>query len=343
MRFLSDRALDRLRRVGRVGEFPELPGGRYTVVSEIARGGMGTVYVARDAELERRVALKVLSGTELASKERGKDGRARMAREARILAQLEHPGIVPVHDVGTLADGRVYYTMKLVAGERLDDHVRHKLGLRERLRIFERMCEAVAFAHAHGVIHRDLKPSNVMVGPFGEVLVMDWGVAKILDDGAEPPAVTPTAPAVAAPADFHEAETRAAPSGETRAGMVLGTPGYMAPEQAAGRVDLVDARADVYALGVMLKELTDGADEAVPRRLEAIADKALAPQLDRRYAGVPELTGDVAKFLDGEPVSAYREGLVEIAARWFGRYRAPILLIVTYLVVRALILIIAGT
>ncbi len=335
MTFLSNRALEHLRRVA---ELPKLPGGRYTVVGEIARGGMGTVYVARDEELERRVALKVLSATEL-----GEDGRARMAREARILAQLEHPGIVPVHDVGTLADGRVYYTMKLVEGERLDEHVRLKLGLRERLRIFERMCEAVAFAHAHGVIHRDLKPSNVMVGPFGEVLVLDWGVAKILDDSAEQRAAASTVPVATAPVDFHEAVTRAAPSGQTRAGTVLGTPGYMAPEQAAGRVDLVDARADVYALGVMLKELVDRADEAVPRRLQAIAVKALSQELDGRYAGVPELTGDVANFLDGEPVSAYREGLVEIAARWFERYRAPILLIVTYLVVRALILVIAGT
>lgn len=333
MTFLSNRALDHLRRVA---EHPELPGDRYTIVGEIARGGMGTVYLACDEELERRVALKVLNATEL-----GEDGRTRMAREARILAQLEHPGIVPVHDVGTLADGRIYYTMKLVEGERLDDHVRQKLGLRERLRIFERMCEAVSFAHAHGVIHRDLKPSNVMVGPFGEVLVMDWGVAKIVDDAHE--SESAPVPFPIPPTDLHESETLGPPSGETRPGMVLGTPGYMAPEQAAGRTDLIDARADVYALGVMLKELMDGAADVRPRRLRAIADKALSEELDRRYTGVPELSADVASFLDGERVSAYREGLGEIAMRWFDRYRAPILLILTYLVVRALILVVAGT
>ena len=333
MTFLSNRALDHLRRVA---ELPELPGDRYTIVGEIARGGMGTVYLARDEQLERRVALKVLKATEL-----GEDGSMRMAREARILAQLEHPGIVPVHDVGVLADGRIYYTMKLVEGERLDEHVRQKLGLRERLRIFERMCEAVSFAHAHGVIHRDLKPGNVMVGPFGEVLVMDWGVAKIVDgaNASEPAPVSFSGP----PADLHEAETLAPASGETRPGMVLGTPGYMAPEQAAGRTDLIDTRTDVYALGVMLKELLDGSAEARPRRLRAIADKALSRDVDERYRGVPELSEDVARFLDGERVSAYREGLGEIAMRWFDRYRAPILLILTYLIVRALILVIAGT
>src|SRR5260370_3458242 len=140
-----------------------------------------------------------------------------MVKEARILARLEHPSIVPVHDCGVLPDGRFYYAMKMVRGNRLDKEVGPAMALTERLQLFQKICDAVAFAHAHGVIHRDLKPQNIMVGPFGEVLVLDWGVARQIGPGAD--------------------------------GAVVGTPGYMAPEQATGDAALVDARADVYALG----------------------------------------------------------------------------------------------
>src|SRR5262245_33809242 len=169
---MSDSALRRLRDAA---DAPDLTGTKYEIVGRIGQGGMGTVYRARDRELGREVALKVVRLPEGAP-----DIAARMMREARTLARLEHPGIVPVHDVGTLGDGRVFYAMKLVRGAPLDQL--GPTGLAERLRIVERVCEAVAFAHAHGVIHRDLKPQNVMVGPFGEVLVMDWGVAKITGD-----------------------------------------------------------------------------------------------------------------------------------------------------------------
>src|SRR5215467_13292766 len=171
MNFLSDKAIERLREAA---EIPDLTGTRYRLLERVARGGMGVVYAAEDEKLQRRVALKVLdvpgSDSDLAS---------RLIREARILAQLEHPGIVPVHDVGTLADGRVFYTMKFVEGQRLDQHVADLKSVPDRLRIFLRICEAVAFAHNRGVLHRDLKPANIMVGPFGEVLVMDWGLAKL--------------------------------------------------------------------------------------------------------------------------------------------------------------------
>src|SRR5262249_3937250 len=145
----------------------------------VARGGMGVVYAAQDEMLERRVALKVLDVPD-------PDGglASRLNREARVLARLEHPGIVPVHDVGTLADGRVFYTMKFVEGQRLDKHIQSVLSLPDRLRLFLRICDSVAFAHARGVLHRDLKPANVMIGAFGEVLVMDWGLAKILSNRA---------------------------------------------------------------------------------------------------------------------------------------------------------------
>src|SRR6267142_582789 len=136
---------------------------------------MGTVYRAEDTELDRQVAIKVLNARE-ANEELAK----RMVREAQIIARLEHPGIVPVHDVGLLPDGRVFYAMKLVRGSRLDEYAAENNSLKDRLRKFQAACEAVAFAHAHGVIHRDLKPQNIMIGSFGEVLVLDWGVAKIV-------------------------------------------------------------------------------------------------------------------------------------------------------------------
>src|SRR5216683_3592012 len=172
MKFLSDKAVDRLRQTANT---PDVSGTRYQLLERVARGGMGTVYAALDEALERRVALKVLD-VPVADD----DFARRLNREARVLARLEHPGIVPVHDVGTLSDGRVFYTMKFVEGHRLDKHIESVASTPDRLRIFLRICDAVAFAHARGVLHRDLKPANIMVGPFGEVLVMDWGLAKLL-------------------------------------------------------------------------------------------------------------------------------------------------------------------
>src|SRR5215475_5627690 len=171
MKFLSDKALDRLRGSG----VPDLSGTRYQLRELIAHGGMGVVYAAEDKKLNRCVALKILDAAGTNAELAG-----RLIREAHILAQLEHSGIVPVHDVGTLPDGRVFYTMKFVEGLRLDQYLRQVDSLPQRLRLFLRICDAVAFAHARSVLHRDLKPANVMVGPFGEVLVMDWGLAKIV-------------------------------------------------------------------------------------------------------------------------------------------------------------------
>src|SRR5580704_648943 len=172
MKWLSDSALDRLRAAA---DAPDLSGTRYLLQDKLGQGGMGGVYRVEDTILTRQVALKVIgfadSGGELA---------ARLLREAKVIAQLEHPGIVPVHDVGTLPDGRVFYTMKLVQGHRLDQRAAELGGVPDRLRIFRRICEAVSFAHARGVLHRDRKPQNVMIGPFGEVLVMDWGLSKLL-------------------------------------------------------------------------------------------------------------------------------------------------------------------
>jgi serine/threonine protein kinase len=153
---ISDRVLERLKTAA---ELPDLSATRYQLIEEIGRGGMGVVYLAEDVELNRQVAIKVLDNP----------------AEARVLAGLEHPGIVPVHEAGTLPDGRSYYAMKLVRGTRLDRFLQQTAHLPDRLRVFQKICEPVAFAHARGVIHRDLKPANIMVGEFGEVLVMDWG------------------------------------------------------------------------------------------------------------------------------------------------------------------------
>lgn len=173
MKALSNPALQRLADVAAM---PELPGDRYTLQEPLGEGGMGTVYVAYDEVLDREVAVKLIRADA--------DGALaeRLTHEARVLARLEHPGIVPVHDVGRLADGRLYYVMKRVRGETLTCHLEKTPDLHLRLAIFERICEAVAFAHEYGVLHRDLKPDNVMVGAFGEVLLVDWGVAKVLTD-----------------------------------------------------------------------------------------------------------------------------------------------------------------
>src|SRR5882724_4512944 len=249
MRFLSDSALERLREGA---EAPDLSGTRYRLLDRIARGGMGVVYAAEDEQLQRRVALKILD-----SSAANGDFANRLIREARVLAALEHPGIVPVHDVGTLADGRVFYTMKFVEGQRLDKHIESVTAVPDRLRLFLRICEAIAFAHVRGVLHRDLKPANIMVGPFGEVLVMDWGLAKILRSGD-----SNAARSADPEATIFEKPKQSALSGDateisvvTGHGTILGTPGYMSPEQARGDVELLDSRSDIYSLGALLRFL----------------------------------------------------------------------------------------
>src|ERR1041384_1370678 len=171
MKWLSDNRLNHLRTI--VSE-PDFSSTKYTFVKELGRGGMGAVYLAEDRELNRLVAVKVLNTPDITD-----ELRRRMIREAQIIAGLEHPGIVPVHDVGTLPDGRIFYAMKYVRGSRLDEYATQSALVNDHLRKFQAVCDAVAFAHAHGVIHRDLKPQNIMIGSFGEVLVMDWGIAKI--------------------------------------------------------------------------------------------------------------------------------------------------------------------
>jgi aminoglycoside phosphotransferase (APT) family kinase protein len=291
--FLPDAAIARLQAVA---NWPEFEGERYTVLDQIGRGGMGSVYLAVDTRLHRDVAIKVSHGVP------GADVERRLNDEARILAALEHPGIVPIHDAGRLADGRLFYVMKRVRGATLTDDVRRLSSLSERLGVFERICDAVNFAHARGVVHRDLKPDNVMIGEFGEVLVMDFGVAQA---------------------------GGAAVDRDT----VLGTRGFMAPEQERGRE--VDARADVFSLGALLAWLVEASSP--PRALRAICARAMAVDPGDRYPSAEALAADVARFRAGHAVDAYRESWLERGGRFARAYRTAILLVVAYVIMRAVV------
>ena len=284
MTWLADGTLDHLRDVA---EWPDL-GPRYEVKGRLGRGGMGVVFDAYDRTLQREVAVKVMD---------------RAGPEPQLLAHLEHPGIVPVHDAGTLPDGRVFYVMKRVRGARLNDALSPETSNAQRLDLFLRICDAVAFAHAQGVVHRDLKPDNVMLGAFGEVLVMDWGIATTL-------------------------------GGDGRNAIVAGTPGFMAPEQSSAS-GAIDARTDVFALGALLETMLLS---PTPRALAAIARRAAAPDPAARYQSVEALAKDVERFRDGEPVEAYREDVFERLARIYSRYRVPIILVLVYMVVRVVLL-----
>ena len=299
---IPEPAIDRLSAMFRS---PDVSGTRYEIVSVLGRGGMGVVYLARDTALDREVALKIF------------DRSPGEANEARLIARLEHPGIVPVHDFGELPDGRLFYAMKLVRGDRLDRWMAAGRDISERLGVFLRVCETVAFAHAHGVIHRDLKPENVMVGEFGEVLVLDWGIAAeltIADSGLRNADLLPNA------------------DGGRNSESIAGTPEYMAPEQARGDA-VIDHRADVFALGAVLAGIAGGVAPIV-----AIARKAQSPDAAARYQSVPALAADVNRYLAGRAVEAHRERLLDRVARVGRRYRLPILLVLTYVVVRVLLL-----
>ena len=321
---LRDSAVERLRRMA---TWPEFVTERYEAVEEIGRGGMGTVYRARDHELGREVAIKVPHGEGASATER------RLEAESRILARLEHPGIIPIHDAGRLADGRVFYVMKWVRGSTLRELLAAGASTTELLRIFERLCEPVAFAHDAGIIHRDLKPENVMIGAFGEVLVMDWGVAK--EQGA-----------------FAAPGRPAGGVAGTEDGDVIGTRGFMPPEQARGEGDRVDARADVYSLGAILywmlsREEPSGAGaplekRGIPKPLRAICARAMNAHPDSRYASVSALAEDVARFRAGDATEAHPETLVEHAWRLCRTYRTAILLVLGYIVMRAAVAMLAG-
>ena len=290
---------------------------RYQVIGEHGRGGIGRVFRAHDLELGRDIAIKELLS-------RGPVSELRFHREARITARLEHPGIVPVYEAGLWPDGTPFYAMKLVAGRSLRELITARTTVDERIGLLHHViavADAIAYAHSHNIVHRDLKPSNVIVGDFGETIVIDWGIAKDLTASEEITAGG-SGPLHADPA-------------LTAAGDVLGTPAYMAPEQKRG--EPVDQRADVYAIGAMLWELC-ALQKAVPAEphlrprllrsagidgdLITIVDKALAPDPARRYPDAGALAADLKAFKSGARITARSYSLFAMLAHWTRRHRA---------------------
>ncbi len=345
MNWLSDKMLHHLREVA---DAPDLSNTRYQLREKLGRGGMGSVYLVADSELQRQVALKVLD-----IPDQDNHLSERMIEEARIIARLEHPGIVPVHDVGTLSDGRVFYTMKYVQGERLDIAIKSVTAISERLRIFRKICEPVAFAHAHGVIHRDLKPANIMIGDFGETLVMDWGIAKVLNQSSSVELKNNTSHLLPAK-----------DTSRTLSGTILGTPGYMAPEQAAGEITAINQQSDIYALGALLFFLLSGEPPPqitrattspkkilqlltqvsgktvnIPKPLKYICQKAMSVSPENRYSTVQALISDIDNFLDDMAISAYKENIIELSLRFFKKNKFFVGLILTYLILRYLMIV----
>lgn len=300
---------------------PEAPG-RYTLIGEHARGGMGRVLVVHDESLGRDVALKELlpgraaDGATPTPARHAQELVARFLREARITGQLEHPGITPVHELGRRPDGSLYYTMKLVSGRTLEAAIRAAGSWEERRRLlghFVDLCHAIAYAHSRGVIHRDIKPSNVLVGDYGETVVVDWGLAKVVGgngmaaDEVDREAETVYGLAAAAGRAMRDAVEDAALA-ETRLGEVLGTPAYMSPEQAQGQIAELDERCDVYSLGAVLYQILTGLppfqgsnveellakvregspravrsiERRVPRELALVCERAMARQRGER-------------------------------------------------------------
>ncbi|MCK9461696.1 MAG: protein kinase [Proteobacteria bacterium] len=305
--------------------------------SEIGRGGFGCVLSVVDQHLGRTIAVKELHPDALFDESDARSSGyasakvSRFLREARVTAQLIHPNIVPVYELGERDDGTLYYTMRLVRGSTLKEALRGAPTLGLRLRLlphFVDVCQAIAFAHSHGVIHRDLKPDNVMLGEFGETLVLDWGLAKTIAEGAgplEPRASTPPFPTGASSAEL------TGPSDLTVDGSFMGTPAYVSPEQAMGEVTAIDAKSDVWSLGAMLYEILTGRppfvgrsarevlirvlteeirsakelDPAVPSELASVCAKALTRDKSQRYACAKDLAFEVEAFRSGRRVHAH--------------------------------------
>jgi tetratricopeptide (TPR) repeat protein len=290
---------------------PPSPSERYALLDEIARGGMGVIYRATDTVLGREVAVKVLQ-----EKYAPASGVARrFADEARITGQLQHPAIPAVHDLGVLPDGRPFLAMKLIKGETLEELLKSRAdpaeGRGRFVAAFEQVCQAVAYAHAHGVLHRDLKPANVMVGAFGEVQLMDWGLAKVL---ASRERERPEADPQETVAGTRVVSLRESDGSFTQAGSVLGTPAFMPPEQAVGAVGKVDQRSDVFGLGAVLAVILTGqapfaASSAETTRVKA-AQGDVAECLARLDASgaEPELVALCKRCLSPKPADRPGDG-----------------------------------
>jgi serine/threonine-protein kinase len=329
---------------------PTSAGLRFRILRPHARGGLGEVFVAHDVELHREVALKEIQG----SRADDPDSRARFLLEAEVTGGLEHPGIVPVYGLGCYADGRPFYAMRFIKGDTLHDAIKqfHSPGakqaapgersvqLRKLLGRFLDVCNAIEYAHSRGVLHRDLKPGNIMLGKYGETLVVDWGLAKPRG-AADATAVSPEG------AIRPESASEVTP---TQAGSAVGTPEYMSPEQAAGRLEQLGPASDVYNLGAtlyclltrrapcrgedvgtVLRQVEQGefprpraVEPSIPAALEAVCLKAMTLRPEDRYGSPRALADDIERFLADEPVAVYREPWRVRAARWVRRHRTKV-------------------
>lgn len=336
---------DTVRPQGRPGPGPGNTRSRYVVTSKVGSGGMGAILNAFDTSIQREVAMKVIT-SELESSRKFID---RFIKEARVQGRLEHPNICPIHELGVDEKEHVYFTMKMVQGASLSSMIRssgdgaeapdaHRRT--ELLNVFLKICDALSFAHSRGIIHRDIKPDNIMVGDFGEVYVMDWGLAKII---GETESESRQAGLFIARRIGKEHDMK------TMAGSVVGTPAYMPPEQARGEVDTMDQRSDIYSLGALLYELLTRqvaftgkspwdvlsrisrempplpsqqcVAGTVPPELDSIVMKCLEKKKEDRYRTVQDLKRDVELYLSGRPIEAMEYSLWQVAAKWVARNR----------------------
>jgi WD40 repeat protein/serine/threonine protein kinase len=360
---------------------PTSSGLRFRILRPHARGGLGQVSVALDDELRREVALKEIQDRYADDPE----SRSRFLLEAEITGGLEHPGIVPVYGLGQYADGRPFSAMRFIRGDNLKDAIDrfHKmdsprrdpgersLALRKLLGRFIDVCNAIAYAHSRGVLHRDLKPGNIMLGQYGETLVVDWGLAKLLKNAQPPKAIAGTTPPTEGLGEAPLQPPSASSSEATQPGRIVGTPEYMSPEQAAGRLDLLGPASDIYSLGASLYTLLTGRSPfaeadlgallrkvqqgdfvrprqvkpTVPTLLEAICLKAMAAKPAERYVSPRALADDVEHWLADEAVSALPETWSQRLGRWARRHRtwvraaAIVLLAVTGVSLLAMVLV----
>ncbi|MEM8669128.1 MAG: serine/threonine-protein kinase [Planctomycetota bacterium] len=340
---------------------------RFVRLKSYAKGALGEVFLARDRDLRRDVAVKEI----LSDCAKNQSNQARFVYEAEVTGSLEHPGIVPIYALGNSEDGRPFYAMRFIEGASMDDVIRDfhtdgghanpiaALTLRELLGQMVDVCNTMAYSHSRGVIHRDLKPANVMIGRYGETLVVDWGLAKRLDDSAE--LDRSGLPEDTARNDFEA----------TQMGQAFGTPQYMSPEQATGQLDRVDSRSDIYALGAMLYKVLAGkpaftgqtlqdilqsvrtgsflrprqVDSSIPKPLEAICLKAMSLDPNARYQSADEIARDLSSWMADEPVTAFRAPLSARVGRWMRRHRSIVgsafiatVSIITVLIVSVLML-----
>ncbi len=325
--------------------------GRYTIKGEQGRGGIGKVLVAFDSHLGREIAVKeLIAFDEGVNKDQPTPISqtaamvARFLTEARITGQLEHPSIVPVYEIGKKSDGKIYYTMKLVKGETLAEKLANEKDLEGRLKYLDNfvdLCNAIAYAHSRGVIHRDIKPQNVMIGEFGETVVLDWGLAKVKGQTDEP----------SGKLKLEIEELKASSGFKTIAGRALGTPSYMPPEQAEGKLDEIDEQSDGYSLGAVLYEILTGkppfegttvyeiisnvieeepdnlmkSDSEIPVELSAICMKAISKKKSERYGSAKDIADDIKKFMTGSMVSAYKYNPIEKLKKWASKNKPVVI------------------